>query len=194
MRFFKRIKNWYQEYTFRQKRKLFCQMCENWLKDRGKLSILLLCFLVGCIDNSMLPEFVQLPFEGCGRAAQIERENQAELMTEAWRTEGHGVIILEVEGACDGYATGAAWITCYEEKVAPISTLLGAGHGPDGMASTDSRPCLRYEIQPEVVDDFMLSIIECAIETGMWRVYFNRQTGIVDGEPEFDCIELWEAN
>ena len=155
--------------------------------------LLALCVTIsGCVDNLTLPDFIRLPFEGSGMSAQQVRENLAEQTK--WKTEGNGKpIILEVEGACDGYATGARWISSYEDEVAHISTLLGAGHGPDGMAGTDSRPCLRYEIQPELVDDFMLAVVECAIVSGMWRVYFNRQTGLVDGEPEFECIEFWEA-
>ena len=166
--------------------------------------VVLIITFCGCLDNPLgdLPDLIRLPFEGSGMPAQNIRENQAE-MTE-WRTEGSGKpIILEVEGACDGYATGAAWITCYEDKVAPISTLLGVGYGPDGLASTDSRPCLRYEIRPRFVNEFIEVIVACAEKTGMWRVsftdakglrYFNRQTGLIDGEPEFDCIELWEAS
>ena len=138
--------------------------------------LLAICIIVcGCVDNLTLPDFIRLPFEGSGQPGQPGQ-----------------TIILEVEGACDGYETGARWISCYEDEVAPISTLLGTGHGPDGMASTDSRPCLRYEIQPEFVDDFMLAVVECAIETRMWSVHFNRQTGLVDGEPEFECVFLWE--
>ena len=153
-----------------------------------------ICTIIcGCIDNTMLPDLIRLPFEGSGMPAQAIRENQAE-RTE-WKTEGNGKpIILEVEGACDGYATGARWISCYEDKVAPISTLLGVGFGPDGNAGTDSRPCLRYEIQSELIDEFIEVIVKCAAKTRMGRVYFNRQTGLIDGEPEFDCIELWEAS
>ena len=148
--------------------------------------------ICGCLDNPLgdLPDLIRLPFEGSGLSVQAIRENQAE-QTE-WRTEGKGQpIIIEVEGDCDSYATGARWITCYEDEVASMSTLLGAGHGPDGNASTDSRPCLRYEIQPQFIDDFTLIVVECAIDAGMWKVYFNRQTGLVDGEPEFECLYLW---
>ena len=146
----------------------------------------------GCLDNPLgdLPDFIRLPFEGSGMPAQNICENQAE-MTE-WRTEKP--ITIEVEGACDGYATGARWITCYEDKVASMSSLLGAGQGPDGNAGTDSRPCLRYEIQPVFIDEFIAVVEECADNTGMWRVYFHKQTGLVDGESEFDCIEFWKSS
>src|SRR3972149_4813024 len=139
------------------------------MEVKMKVVFVLICVSIcGCVNNPLenLPDFIRLPFEGSGQPTQQVQENLAE--QNEWKTEGNGKpIILEVEGACDGYATGAAWITCYENEVAPISTLLGAGHGADGMASTDSRPSLRYEIQPEFVDDFMLAVVECAIETGM---------------------------
>lgn len=101
-------------------------------------------------------------------------------------------IIIEVEGECNGYETGAAWIICYEDEVAKYAKLLGPGSGPDGMASTDSRPCLRYEVQERFINEFIALIVKCACETGMEKVYFNEQTGLVNGEPEFDCLYFWE--
>ena len=159
------------------------------------MKIILLCtlcaiILSGCANNPTLPpcqgglgglpDFVRLPFEGSGRELGVK-----------------DAVIIEVEGSCDGYATGSNWITNYEIELERQSLpyhFLGVGHGLDGLASTDSRPCLRYEVKPEWIDDFMLAVVEAAIDTGMWKVYFNRQTGIVDGEPEFECIELWASS
>src|SRR4030067_3671790 len=137
-----------------------------------KVVFVLICVSIcGGVNNPLenLPDFIRLPFEGSGQPTQQvqenpivsdvpemdktreeakkRRENQAE--QKEWKTEGNGKpMILEVEGACDGYATGEAWITCSGKEVTPFSTILGAGHGADGMASTDSRPSLRYAIQP----------------------------------------------
>lgn len=152
---------------------------------KGLRKVFLLAIIicaVGCIDNPMLPDFIRLPFEGSGLPTQQIAENQAEI-------EGsRDYIELEVEGRCDSYPTGAAWITAYENVVSPFAITKGVGNGIDGDAGTDSRPCLRYSVQKFYLVEFVEAVESAAAETGMWRVFISE---VLDSG-ELRRVSSWE--